>query len=225
MERIDKKNLFSAELMARRWLAPGILELRLSRPSHFRFIPGQFVRFAMDGYERDYTMVSAPDADTIDFCIAIVDKGRFSNDIKNADIGTAFQLSGPHGHFVFQGPVNPAIFVATGTGVAPFVAFCRDGGVDAACLLHGVGTPERLIYRRVLQPALHRYVPCINRPFENHNDLDYPYAGRVTQYLEKQVKAGTYDFYICGRRTMIRDVTAVIDEQFGDSRLFIETYD
>jgi ferredoxin-NADP reductase len=164
------------------------------------------------------------DAETIDFCIAVVEGGRFSAAIQTADTGTRFQLSGPRGHFVFQGPLNPAVFVATGTGVAPFVAFCRSG-VGAAFLLHGVGSPDRLIYRDILQPAVDNYVPCISRPAEAKGNRKRAFPGRVTHYLEQQLKTGTYDFYLCGRRAMIRDATAIIDQRFGDSRLFIETYD
>lgn len=215
---------FSASLVDRHWLAPSILELRLTRPEGLAFIPGQFLRFLMDGYERDYTMVSTPDAETVDFCIAMVDGGRFSSDIRNAGIDATFQLTGPHGHFVFQCPANPAVFVATGTGVAPFVAFCRSG-VDTGLLLHGVGTPDRLLYRDVLQSALPDYVPCISRPFERRGHPDNAFAGRVTHFLAQRLKLGTYDFYLCGRGAMIRDVTALIDERFVDSRLFIETYD
>ena len=224
MERVGDMPRFSARLVDRHWLAPGILELRLSRPVGIGFIPGQFMRFVMDGYARDYTMVSSPDAVTIDFCIATVDGGRFSTDIQKADIEATFQLTGPHGHFVYQGTTNPAVFVATGTGIAPFVAFCRSG-VDAGFLLHGVGTPGELVYRHILQSGLRGYVPCISRPGDYMDGLENPFPGRVTQYLEQRLVPGTYDFYLCGRGAMIRDVTALIDEQFGDSRLFIETYD
>ena len=224
MERVSVTPRFTACLVERHWLAPGILELRLTRPVEIAFIPGQFMRFVMDGYERDYTMVSTPDAETIDFCIAIVGGGQFSGDILKADIGTPFQLSGPHGHFIFQGPANPAVFVATGTGVAPFVAFCRSG-VNAGLLLHGVVTPDRLIYREIFQSTLCEYVPCISRPFDSRDNVENAFSGRVTQYLEQQLTPGTYDFYLCGRGGMIRDVTALIDEQFSDSRLFIESYD
>lgn len=215
---------FTASLVARRWLAPGVLELQLTRPAALTIIPGQFLSFVMDGYTRDYTLVSAPDAETIDFCIAVIDKGRFSGEILAAGIGTSFRLTGPHGHFVFQGPVNPTVFVATGTGVAPFVVFCRNG-VDAALLLHGVATPDQLIYRDLLQSRFRGYVSCFSRPSENHQALENSYPGRVTRYLERQLRSGTYDFYLCGRRSMIRDATAIIDERFGASRLFIETYD
>jgi ferredoxin-NADP reductase len=215
---------FRAGLVDRHWLAPGIIELRLTRPVELAFIPGQFLRFTMDGYERDYTLVSAPDAGTIDFCIALVEGGRFAHDILAAEKGTSFELTGPHGHFVFQGPLNPAVFVATGTGVAPFVAFCRSGA-PAALLLHGVGTPDRLIYRRILQGAVRGYVPCLSQFFGTIDRAPNAFSGRVTRYLEQQLKPCTYDFYLCGRRSMIRDATAIIDERFGGSRLFIETYD
>ena len=224
MESVDGKGLVTTDLMARRWLAPGILELRLRRPVDLTFLPGQFLRFVMDGYVRDYTMVSAPDAETIDFCIAMVDEGRFSGDILKADIGASFHLSGPHGYFIFQGPANPAVFVATGSGVAPFVAFCRSG-VEPVLLLHGVGTPDRLIYRDLLRSAWVGYIPCVSRPYENDDGLKNAFPGRVTRYLEQQLKPGTYDFYLCGRRSMILDATTIIDERFSDSRLFIETYD
>ncbi|MDX2455271.1 ferredoxin--NADP reductase [Desulfosarcina sp.] len=224
MESLDGKGPITMELVARRWLVPGILELRLGRPADFTFLPGQFLRFVMDGYQRDYTMVSAPDAETLDFCIAMVEDGRFSGDILKADIQDSVQLSGPHGYFIFQGPANPAVFVATGTGVAPFVAFCRCG-MGAALLLHGVATPGRLIYQDLLQSACRGYVPCISQPSENDDGLKNAFPGRVTHYLEQQLTPGTYDFYLCGRGAMIRDVTALIDQQFSDSRLFIETYD
>ena len=215
---------FSAVLEGRRWLAPGILEFRLRRPDGFTFIPGQFLRFAVAGVRREYTMVSRPEAQTIDFCIAVVDGGRFSNEIQHARIGSVFQVSGPLGHFIYQGAVNPAVFVATGTGVAPFVAFCRNG-VERASLLHGVRHPHGLIYRNVLAPAVQPYVACIgsSSPIVENGIEVYP--GHVTGYLKSALAPGIYDFYLCGRRDMIRDATAIIDGRFGDSRLFIENYD
>ena len=224
MAKLVASDLLTTRLTSRRWLAPGILEFRLHKPLDYGFIPGQYVRFMMDGYQRDYTMVSKSESETIDFCLAVVDKGRFSTEILKAEIGATFQVSRPLGHFVYQEGVNPAVFVATGTGVAPFVAFSRSG-VGDALLLHGVSSPDRLIYRDHLEPALREYIPCIRQPDADHSDATGGYPDRVTHYLQEQLKPGTYDFYLCGRRSMIRDAAAIIDHQFGDSRLFIETYD
>ena len=224
MGRLSGKTDFSAVLEDRRWLAPGILEFRLRRPDGFTFIPGQFLRFTVDGVQRDYTMVSRPEAKTLDFCIAAAAGGRFSTAIQQARIGSRFQVHGPLGHFIYQGAGNPSVFVATGTGVAPFVAFCRSG-VEGVFLLHGVRHPDGLIYRNILAPAVKPYIACIGRPATILEDGIEVYAGRVIDYLKLELAPGTYDFYLCGRRDMIRDATAVIDGRFGDSRLFIENYD
>lgn len=225
MEEMTGSPPFTVALRAKRRLAPGIIEICLSRPAGFAFIPGQFVRVTLDDCVRDYTMVSGPDGKTLDFCIAMVDQGRFSRAILNVRVGSTVQLSGPHGHFIYQGAVNPAVFVATGTGIAPFVAFGRSGVGGNAILLHGVGNSENLIYRDVLQPVLRKYVPCISQPHLDQKLTVDAFSGRVTHYLERCLEAGRYDFYLCGRRAMIRDATAVIDRRFSDSRLFIEPYD
>ena len=224
MARITDRNGMTSTLISKHDIAPGILEVRMQRPDGFAFLPGQFVRFIIDGYQRDYTIVSHPDAGTIDFCINLIEGGRFSNIIANARAGDSFQLSGPHGHFIFQGGAHQPVFVATGTGVAPFVAFCRSG-VTSALLLHGVPAPDQLIYRHVLEHCLHSYVACISRRFNVSLSPKGAFAGRVTAYLETMLKPDAYDFYLCGKRAMIKDVTALIDDRFGGSRVFIENFD
>lgn len=224
METVGSINTFRATLAAKQWLAPGVLEIRLSRPAGLSFIPGQFIRFLMDGYQRDYTMVSSPNADTMDFCIALVPQGLFTKTIQKAEIGDVFSLSGPHGYFVYQGDVNPAVFVTTGTGIAPIVAFSRAGFGDAI-LLHGVKSSDQLIYRDMLSSATHNYVPCVSQLSDDADDPEGIYMGRVTDYLSQNIAPGVYDFYLCGRRPMIVAATAIIDSRFPGSRLFSEAYD
>jgi ferredoxin-NADP reductase len=214
---------FTAALQERRWIAPGILECKLQRPDGFDFIPGQFARFVMDGYRREYTMISRPGAESLDFCIAVEEEGRFSGEVRAADRGAVFGFDGPLGHFVFNKKGNPAVFVAAGTGVAPFVAFCR-GGVRGALLLHGAAAVDRLIYRRVLQARIRSYVACISRETVGGDAKTNFFPGRVTHYLETKLAPGIYDFYLCGRRAMIRDAAGIIDRKFGGSRVFIEAY-
>lgn len=224
MERVDNYSMFSSSLVAYHEVAPGILEVRMERPSGFKFLPGQFLRFYIDDVPRDYTIISAPHSKSIDFCIALVEGGRFSTIISRAMAGDTFKLSGPHGHFTFKESTTKSIFVATGVGVAPFVSFCRSGIKDAT-LIHGVSTPDQLIYHHLLQPHLGTYIPCISQPFEKTEQLHDAYSGRVTDYLKTSLPQDTYDFYVCGQRNMIRDVTAVIDDHFDGSRLFIENFE
>jgi benzoate/toluate 1,2-dioxygenase reductase component len=223
VERVTSHR-FTTALVASHTIASGIIEVSVERPTGFTFLPGQFVRFIMDGYERDYTIISHPDAETLDLCIALIQGGRFSTAIAQAPPGDRFALSGPHGHFIFQKSVRRPVFVATGTGVAPFVAFCRIGSSDAL-LLHGVASPDQLVYRDRLEPVVRTYVPCISGSFDVCSHKEGAFAGRVTAYLEKMLLPGAYDFYLCGGRAMINDTTALIDEHFDGSRIFIENFD
>lgn len=223
MEGIGCGQRFTSSLISRREIAPGILEVSMAKPKGFAFIPGQFVRIYLDGTPREYTIVSGKDADTIDLCIALVEWGQFSTLITKAPLGGRIQFSGPHGHFIFQESPRRSVFVATGTGIAPFVAFCR-GGINGDILLQGVAVQEQLIYNNVLKDCFEKYVPCISNPEPARCNQDGVYAGRVTEYLKSMLVPGVYDFYVCGQRNMVADVTALIDEAFGRSRLFIENY-
>ena len=91
-----------------------------------------------------------------------------------------------------------------------------------ALLLHGVSTPDQLIYRHLLEPCLRAYLPCISSPFDARGSLKGAFAGRVTTYLETMLAPDAYDFYLCGQRVMIKEVTALIDDRFDGSRVFIE---
>jgi NAD(P)H-flavin reductase len=48
--------------------------------------------------------------------------------------------------------------------------------------------------------------------------------GRVSDYLEAHLPDGAYDFYLCGRQDMIRDVTLLVDEKFPGSLVYAETF-
>lgn len=225
MEPITTPKTFFAELLHRDWLANGILELQLRRPATLNYLPGQFMRFHYKDLQRDYSLISHPDAESMDFCIAVVDGGVFSNRLARAEVGDTFQLSGPHGRFVYHRSNNPAVLVATGTGIAPFVSFCRTEKKTIALLLHGVASTEHLVFSETLQKSVDCYMPCVSHPAGMEDRGEGLYAGRVTDYLEQSLEKGAYDFYLCGRRSMIRDAVRIIDTRFEGSRLFIETYD
>jgi len=162
------KGYHGIELVARHWLTRDILELQFTRPPDFDFLPGQFLRVLMDGYQRDYTLINAVESRTLDICIALVKGGRFTRVVTSLSVGDRLAVSGPHGHFIFQSGGHFPVFVATGTGVAPFVAFSRSG-VSDGLLLHGAGSLDRLIYADRLCNSIGNYVPCVRRlPEDGH---------------------------------------------------------
>ena len=220
MSRDLRPSPFAARILSRRWLSPTAFELTLERPAGFRFRPGQRVRLHSGPNERDYSIAAAPCDPDVVLCIRRVAGGNLSAWLSTAGIGTELRGSGPHGYFTFTPSPRPAIFVATGTGVAPFVSMAR-AGTKGFTLLHGVKRAEDLFYRDLLAAAAQRYIACLSEGALAGPDV---FAGRVTRNLERQVPPGAYDFYLCGRREMIRDVTWLIDDRFCGSRVYSEIF-
>jgi NAD(P)H-flavin reductase len=213
-------NTFPTELIERRWLSEKTFEIKFGKPAEYRIRAGQRVRIYYQGLDRDYTPVSAPQDPEITLCIRKVDSGKLTPALSTAHIGTRFQISQPDGYFTFKPSGRPPVFVATGTGIAPFRAMVR-AGVTGFTLLHGVDSARDLYYRQELESAAGRYIPCISK---EHPSTDEYFHGRVTDYLQAQLPAAEYDFYLCGRREMIREVTWLVDERFGGSLIYSEQF-
>ncbi len=211
---------YKAILLKRKWLSDKSFEITLSAPPDFDFEPGQRIRLSASGHERDYSIASGPQASELTLCIRNVTGGIVSGFLSTAKIGTSLSVDGPHGYFTYKPSSRPAVFVATGTGIAPFCSMAR-AGTSEFTLLHGVSAPKELYYAPLFQKSAEKYVPCITAEKKLPADA---FQGKVTQYLEQHVAPGTYDFYLSGRREMIRDVTLLIDERFAESLVYTEIF-
>jgi benzoate/toluate 1,2-dioxygenase reductase subunit len=215
--------ILSTELVARRWLTGRTFEIELKRPASFNFIAGQRIRFLHEGIERDYSLISAPVASSLFLCVRHVKDGRFSPVLARAKIGTRFSISGPHGYFIFQPSRESAVFVATGTGIAPFVSMARSG-LTGFTLLHGVRKAVDVYYEDLFRSVAGCYVPCLSGTPNGTAVPSGAFSGRVTDYLERRFSSGSYDFYLCGRLEMVRDVTLIADERYTGSLIHTEIF-
>jgi benzoate/toluate 1,2-dioxygenase reductase subunit len=219
----SRRAVQETELISRHWLSKKAFEIELSRPSGFQFTAGQTIRFLHGDIERYYSLISAPSDPTLALCVRIIEGGNFTPILATADIGTRFKLTGPYGYFTFNASPRPPVFVATGTGIAPFVSMARSGVRDFT-LLHGVSFVEDLYYERLFRDTTNNYVPCISGPASDPRKLPGKFQGWVSDYIRKKLSRAEYDFYLCGRDEMVRDVTLLIDECFPGSRMFVEVF-
>jgi benzoate/toluate 1,2-dioxygenase reductase component len=211
---------FSASLLKRSWLSKKTFELILSAPPGFTFEAGQRISLGLDKHERDYSIVSAPGESTLALCIRKVAGGRLSALLSTADIGASLSASGPYGYFTYKPSPRPAVFIATGTGIAPFCSMAR-AGIFGFTLLHGVGITDDLYYMSLFQRTAQKYVPCLT---ETRKLPANAFAGTVAEYLQRHLEPKAYNFYLCGRNEMIRDVTLLIDERFPESLVYTELF-
>jgi NAD(P)H-flavin reductase len=215
---ICKKD-YAAEIIAHRWLSKKTFEIKLRRPEAFNFKPGQRISLKHETIERDYSLASSPDEPHLTLCIRYIEAGLLSQRLGHAQSGTRVAFYGPHGYFTFKPSGRPAVLVASGTGIAPFRSMVRSG-VTPEFILHGVETSADLYYAEELQPATGSYVPCLSQSGKSQRH----FKGRVTDYLRRHFPSGNYDFYLCGGREMIRDVTLMVDELFEGSLIYTESF-
>ena len=211
---------FSTPLIHRQWLTDTVVELHFSRPDGFRFEPGQRLRICHDALERDYSLASAPGDPELRLLVRVFPEGRGSTYLSRVESGQPISFYGPRGYFVYRESPRTAVFVATGTGVAPFLSMCRTGVSGFICL-HGAKDRAGLLHAAVLEKQATRYVPCLSSSADSSSS---DFAGRVTDYLGGSLAPGDYDFYLCGHQEMIRDAFQIIDERFEQAHVHSEVF-
>lgn len=102
------------------------LELDVKGTPRFGFVPGQWLSVkatAPDGEEftRAYSIASPPSAiGHIALCLNRVQDGFMSNHLCSLAEGAEVTFQGPFGDFILHRPLRDTVFIATGTGIAPF---------------------------------------------------------------------------------------------------------
>jgi len=207
---------------ATRQLAPGTFEIRFRRLPGFTFLPGQRIRILHRSLCRDYSLICGAEASELAICVRRIPDGQLTPKLVATAAGDRWSINGPLGYFTFQPSPRPALLVATGTGIAPFVAYANSGLRGFVCL-HGVRSPDQLYYRETLLGAAQRYVPCLSRP--TTDPVVRPaHVGRVTDLLRAWPAEPEIDFYLSGNGAMVHDALAIIDERFPGSRVYTEPY-
>lgn len=213
----------TVELLQRRELSDNAFEIELTRPASFEYKAGHNIVFLHGALKRYYSLISTPDDPTLSLCIHYVCKGHFSPILASAEIGTQFQVTGPHGYFTFQPSVRQPVFVATGTGIAPFVSMARSGVTDFV-LLHEANSAKELYYHSYFREITPNYFACLTEVTNSEVSLLDAYQGEISVCLQKNLSTQSYDFYLCGHRKMIRDVTLLVDEVYPGSRVYREVF-
>src|SRR5271166_5397800 len=102
------------------------LELEVDGVTRFGFVPGQWLSVKANTPEgeeitRAYSIASPPSENRrVAFCLNRVRDGFMSNHLRNLDEGAKITFQRPFGDFILRPPLRDTVFIATGTGIAPF---------------------------------------------------------------------------------------------------------
>lgn len=213
----------TTELLNRQWLSKNVFEIELSRPAAFEFEAGHTIRFIHQSFERYYSLLSTPQDPHLALCVYHVPEGQFSPILANAEIGARFEFTGPHGYFTFKPSQRNPVFVATGTGIAPFVSLARSG-VKNFTLFHEARTADELYYQSFFEEIKSSYHPCLPAAKTAMPKLEGMFQGHVADCIKANLPRKTYDFYLCGHGEMIRNVTLLVDDWYAGSHVYTEVF-
>ncbi len=195
------------------------LELEVKGTPRFGFVPGQWLSVKAttpDGEEmtRAYSIASPPSDDNhIAFCLNRVDEGFMSNHLCGLAGGAEITFQGPFGNFILHPPLRDTIFIATGTGIAPFRSMLqwllaeheRHLGREF-WLLFGARTEQDLYYRDEFEKlaTLHsnfHFLPTLSRAGADWKGL----RGYVQEHVPNVVGSRSdMHAYICGLDKMVK---------------------
>jgi ferredoxin-NADP reductase len=225
-----------ARLIESRELAPNTRHFEFESPEwNAAFVPGQFLSVTApvgeDEITRAYSIVSPPDGHRFALCANLVEDGHLSPFLFGLRPGDEIDFKGPYGAFILRRPVSDSIFVATGTGIAPFRSMLSripDHPDRHFTLLFGVRHEHGLLYNDEFRALAERYPnfdyrPTLTRPPENWSGR----TGRIQQHtFDALGDRRDVDVYICGLREMVDDLRAKLKETGLDrKRIIYEKYD
>lgn len=204
--------------------------------SQFHYKAGQFVSLKETLNEkkitRPYSIVSLPDGNRFELCLNLVHEGVFTPHLFALKPGDSIEISAPLGFFTLRDPTKEAVFVATGTGIAPFRAMAAEylshPRANQLTLLFGVRREDTIYYREDFE-ALAREYPNF-RFWRTLSRADAAWTGRTghvqTHLLEVIGDRRDLDIYICGLKAMVDDVRAILKALgFDRKQIIFEKYD
>ncbi len=212
--------LHKKKVLSNREIAPGVFYLSFERTGAFR--AGQTVAVGVvPGIEpRLYSIASGEQETRMSILFVVVPGGFLTPRMAELTEGDELFVSSAFGSFT--GTDEPAYWIASGTGIAPYYSMHQSGVTENKVLIHGGRQLNSFYFENQFIPVFgSRYVRCCSQ--EQGNGV---YEGRLTKYIQEQEHMPPdYKYYLCGSSEMVvetRDI--LIQKGIAFDNIFAEIY-
>ncbi len=231
-------------------LSPAAAAIRLLlEGKEFHFQPGQYVQVELELKEsehfklherylkiqkRTFSLSSSPNEKKyLEFTIKSIKEGFISTYfVKHLKKGDKIKIRGPMGNFIFsEGETRPNIlFLAAGSGISPLMSMLRyitekkiKVNID---LLYSNKTEEEILWKKEIEARAKE-----NKHMKHLFTLTQQnWSGRIgridREIIQQHIKEKeNTDFYICGTRSFVRAMEAILHElQVNESQIKKEIF-
>jgi all-trans-retinol 13,14-reductase len=171
----------------------------------------------------------------VSFMISTKPGGPASEYFENIEAGEELNAIGPSGKFSLHTSQKAKVFIATGTGLAPFVPMIKDVFAEnkeaEVYLFFAVWDKPsdfamdffKEFYNNPEYPNFKIYT-VIDEPKES--DLDeFNLGGRVTTEVPKIISdIPSYDYYLCGHPAMVTAMNEVLEQNGATGSIYMEKF-
>lgn len=201
-------DIHSVEIISQIQLSPRAFLLSFKR--NFEFKAGQTISLTTSKSipPRLYSICSGSNTNTLSILYTLVPTGVLTPQLAKLGNGDKIFISEPMGSFIHK--EKQGFWIASGTGIAPFISMLESNIIMPYKLLHGIKTMPEAYYSNFLSSTLgNTYTPCLSRESKPNT-----FHGRITEWL-KQTEAIPLDimYYLCGRPEMVVDVRDILIEK------------
>jgi predicted ferric reductase len=203
------------EVVANKKISEKIWELDLkATKKNLKIRTGQYVYVQPDLFseEHPYSVLNHNESDG-SISIGYKIFGKFTEKMTKSKVGDTYLIDGPYGVFTEEinvKPDKPAVFIAGGIGVTPFVKHCLETDGDRV-LFYAVRTSKSSAYKNILEPVLkNRLIMVVEK--DESPAVQNEERGFLTQeIIEKYIdKSKPYEFYICGPDKMMKSTVEIL---------------
>ena len=183
------------------------------------FLAGQYVNIDVpgSGQHRSYSFSSAPGQSKVSFLIKRIPGGVMSTWLDSAQPGNKLELIGPLGSFYLRAVERPLLFLAGGTGLAPFLSMlevlARTDSQQKVHLIYGVTRDLDLVQVDAIEAYVAKLPNFTYATVVADTDSTHPRKGWVTQHMPAEaLNDGDVDVYLCGPPPMVDAVRKHFDD-------------
>jgi ferredoxin--NADP+ reductase len=202
------KKLFSVTVTGNTYSGPDAYILSFKR--NFDFAAGQVIGITLNPTEepRLYSIASGVNQSDVWILYTIKPDGVLTPQLARVMPGDTIYITEPFGNFICND--DKAIWIATGTGIAPFASMFFSGQYHNKILIQGNRNKQGLyFFDHFTKQMPEHYKPCCSRQPD-----DNCFSGRVTHFLEATgIPDPDIPYYLCGSAEMVVDVRDLLIEK------------